>query len=675
MAASAKEIAQLEDLKEQLNYHSHRYYVLDDPELPDAEYDRLFQQLIALETAYPELISADSPTQRVGGTPVSAFPSVTHELPMLSLDNAFNDDDMRQFERRILERLDTAEPVQFACEPKYDGIAISLLYRDGVLQRGATRGDGETGEDISQNVKTIRSIPMRLRGEGYPSLLEVRGEIYMPHHGFATLNKLAAERGEKGFVNPRNAASGSLRQLDSKITATRPLVMCAYGVGRHEGGALPDNHFEILQRLGDWGFFLSDHRRLVTGIEACLAYYNDLAMLRSSLSFDIDGIVFKVNEVALQQTLGFVSRAPRWAIAYKFPAQEEMTLLKNVEFQVGRTGAITPVAKLEPVFVGGVTVSNATLHNRDEIERLGVRIGDTVIIRRAGDVIPQVVSVVASKRPDDAQTIEFPLQCPVCQSPVVAKEGESAYRCTGGIVCEAQRKEAIKHFASRNAMDIDGLGDKIVEQLVDEGLIHSVADLYRLQKHQLVALERMGEKSAENLLSSLENSKKTRLARFIFALGIREVGQATARNLALHFGSLQAIREASVEQLLEVKDIGPVVAAFILDFFSQEQNNQVIDALIANGVQWQESAPMAQAELPLQGKVFVLTGSLESMSRDQGKEKLQRLGAQVAGSVSSKTNYVVAGPGAGSKLAKAQSLGVEVLDETAFLALLHEYDS
>jgi len=674
MKASSEIIERLQDLKEQLIYHGHRYYVLDDPEIPDAEYDRLFHELKRLEHEYPELASADSPTQRVGGAPLTEFRSVKHELAMLSLDNAFNGDDLRAFDLRVKDRLGSEAVVEYACEPKYDGIAISLLYRDGVLERGATRGDGETGEDITQNVRTIGSIPLRLNGSGYPAVLEVRGEIYMPHDGFAALNARALANDEKVFVNPRNAASGSLRQLDSTITATRPLVMCAYSVGLVEGGELPGEHLQILAKLGEWGFFLSEHRRAALGADQCLEYYTHMETIRDQLPFDIDGIVFKVNRIDLQAKLGFVSRAPRWAIAHKFPAQEELTMLNDVEFQVGRTGAITPVAKLDPVFVGGVTVSNATLHNRDETLRLGVKIGDTVIVRRAGDVIPKVVSVVTSKRPDDATDIVFPVSCPVCESPVASKEGEAVYRCTGGIVCEAQRKEAIKHFASRNAMDIDGLGDKIVEQLVDNGLIHSIADLFGLALDSVAQLERMAEKSAQNLLDALALAKETTLARFIYALGIREVGQATARNLAKHYGKLAKIRVADEEALQKVDDIGPVVAGFIVDFFQQAQNNRIVDQLIERGVHWDEFE-VEEVILPLDGKTFVLTGSLETMGRNEAKERLQDLGAKVAGSVSAKTHCVVAGPGAGSKLAKAESLGLDIMDEPAFVAFLEGFSS
>ncbi len=668
-------IKRLEALKSQLYYHGHRYYVLDDPEIPDAEYDRLFQELKTLEHENPELITTDSPTQRVGASPVDAFSSVKHEMPMLSLDNVFDETGLRAFDTRIKERLKTDEAIHYACEPKYDGIAVSLLYRDGVLERGATRGDGQTGEDITQNVRTIGSIPMRLIGEGYPNVLEVRGEIYLPHKGFRALNENAQNLGEKIFANPRNAAAGSLRQKDPSVTATRPLVMCAYSVGWHDGGELPDTHLDILAKLADWGFLVSAYRRSAEGIEDCIEYHRYLGGERDNLPFDIDGIVFKVNDLALQETLGFVSRAPRWAIAYKFPAQEEMTRLNDVKFQVGRTGAITPVAKVEPVVVGGVTVSNVTLHNSDEIDRLDLHLGDTVVVRRAGDVIPQVVSVVKSKRVNNAQPISFPSACPVCQSPIAKKEGEVAYRCSGGIVCGAQRKEAIKHFASRNAMDIEGLGDKIVEQLVDAGLIQSIADLYTLDRTVLVQLERMGEKSVDNLLTAIEKSKQTTLGRFLFALGIREVGQTTARNLALHFGSLDALRQADEETLQSINDIGPVAASFIVEFFAQAQNNNIVDALLAAGIVWDVITPVKPDEQPLSGQTYVLTGTLETMSRDEGKERLQALGAKVSGSVSAKTHCVVAGPGAGSKLTKAESLGVKVIDEAAFLTLLADLEA
>jgi DNA ligase (NAD+) len=660
-------------LRERLNSWNYQYYVLDQPSVPDAEYDRVFRRLSELEGAHPELLRSDSPTQRVGGTPVDRFSQVKHEMPMLSLDNAFNEKDMLDFNRRLQERLGApAKQLEFACEPKLDGIAVSLLYRDGVLERAATRGDGTTGEDITHNVRTIPSVPLHLRGSDYPPVLEVRGEIYMPRAGFDELNARAAEAGEKTFVNPRNAAAGSLRQLDARVTAQRPLEMCSYGVGLVSGGELPGDHASVLQCLQQWGLRINAESRVVRGIEACDQYYLDLAARRDELPYDIDGIVFKVNDLGLQQQLGFVSRAPRWAIARKFPAQEEMTRLLGVEFQVGRTGAITPVARLEPVFVGGVTVSNATLHNSDEIERLGVQIGDTVIIRRAGDVIPKVVSVVLAQRPHDARAIAFPTSCPVCGSALERAEDEAIVRCMGGLVCAAQQKAAIKHFASRRAMDIEGLGDKLVEQLVDEGLVVNVASLYRLQRDELLQLERMGEKSADNLLAALQESKETTLPRFIFALGIREVGEATALALARHFGSWEAMVDASEERLLEVSDVGPVVADHLRQFFDSTSSVAVVNDLRAAGVRWQD-LPVAASDLPLSGQTWVVTGKLEQMGRDEARAHLQTLGAKVASSVSAKTTRVVAGPGAGSKLGKALELDIDVIDEAAFLAFLSDH--
>ncbi|MCP5166680.1 MAG: NAD-dependent DNA ligase LigA [Pseudomonadales bacterium] len=667
----ASEIVREADaLRERLDNWNYQYYVLDRPTVPDAEYDRCMQRLQQLEAQYPALQRPDSPTQRVGAAPLDKFRQVSHELPMLSLDNAFNEQDMLDFNRRLLDRLGAGhEPLEFACEPKLDGIAVSLLYRDGLLVRGATRGDGSTGEDITHNVRTIASIPLRLRGSGYPAVLEVRGEIYLPRAGFEELNEAARQRGDKTFVNPRNAAAGSLRQLDARITARRPLQMCCYGVGQVQGGELPGAHSQVLECLQHWGLRINALSRVVRGIEACDDYYRELAEQRAELPYDIDGIVFKVNDLGLQQRLGFVSRAPRWAIARKFPAQEEMTRLLDVEFQVGRTGAITPVARLEPVFVGGVTVSNATLHNADEIARLGLRLGDTVVVRRAGDVIPQIVSVVPERRPAGAAAIAFPQTCPVCGSPVERTGEEAVLRCMGGLVCAAQQKAAIRHFASRRAMDIEGLGDKLVDQLVDEGLVDNVAALYRLQREQLLGLERMGEKSADNLLQALERSKHTSLARFIFALGIREVGEATALSLARHFGSWKALAQAPEEQLLQVSDVGPVVADHLVQFFDSPSSMAVVEQLRAAGVSWPDLAVSA-ADLPLSGQTWVVTGKLEAFSRDEAKARLQALGAKVAGSVSAKTTCVVAGPGAGSKLARATELGVEVLDETTFLARL-----
>jgi DNA ligase (NAD+) len=664
-------LQEIQFLREQLDFWNYQYYVLDQPTVPDAEYDRCMQRLLALEAANPQSFRADSPSQRVGAQPLTQFGQVIHEVPMLSLDNAFNAQDMENFNRRLLDRLgDDGRSLEFACEPKLDGIAVSLLYRGGELQRAATRGDGTTGEDITHNVRTIRSIPLRLRGEGFPALLEVRGEIYMPKAGFERLNNRAREHGEKTFVNPRNAAAGSLRQLDARITAQRPLEMCCYGVGAVEEGALPDRHSQVLESLGNWGLKINAESKVVHGIEACDAYYQALAERRNTLPYDIDGIVFKVNELPLQQRLGFLSRAPRWAIARKFPAQEEITQLLDVEFQVGRTGAITPVARLEPVFVGGVTVSNATLHNRDEIDRLGVQIGDTVIVRRAGDVIPQIVSVLLERRPADTRPVVFPASCPVCQSAIEREPGEATLRCMGGLVCAAQQKAAIKHFASRRALDIDGLGDKLVEQFVDEGLVGNVAGLYTLSKDQLLHLDRMGEKSADNLLVALQESKHTTLPRFIFALGIREVGEATARSLARHFGDWSTLVAASEQQLLEVDDVGPVVADHLRQFFDSASNMQVVQSLLEAGVNWPEFERQSGQNLPLAGQTWVVTGKLEALGREDAKAHLLALGAKVAGSVSPKTTCVVAGPGAGSKLARADELGVNVIDEQSLLEIL-----
>ncbi|MAY37596.1 MULTISPECIES: NAD-dependent DNA ligase LigA [Spongiibacter] len=664
--------ARLEALRKQLHEHSYRYYVLDEPIIPDVEYDRLFRELQDIEREHPEWRSDDSPTQRVGAEPLSSFSQVRHETPMLSLDNVFSEQELRDFDRRVRGRLDDGQAFHYACEPKLDGIAVSLLYVDGVLVRGATRGDGRVGEDITHNVRTVDSIPLKLQGEGWPVELEVRGEIYMPRQGFEALNMRAREEGSKTFVNPRNAAAGSLRQLDSRITASRPLEMCCYGVVASDDN-LFSSHSGALAQLKRWGFLTSVELAVVDDIEACLAYYEQLLSRRDQLAYDIDGIVFKVDELALQEQLGFVSRAPRWAIAHKFPAQEEVTTLRDVEFQVGRTGAVTPVAKLEPVFVGGVTVSNATLHNLDEIERLGVKLGDTVIVRRAGDVIPQVVQVVTERRGDDVRDIVIPSCCPVCESPLERAPGEAVLRCTGGLVCAAQRKEGIKHFASRKAMDIDGLGDKLVEQMVEAGLIDSVADLFRLEQAQLSGLERMGEKSAQNLLEALKKARNTTLPRFLFALGIREVGEATAGNLAKHFVSLEALMAADEEQLLAVDDVGPIVASHIHSFFATDHNREIIRQLREQGVHWPEER-IEEGEQPLAGQTWVLTGNLESMTRSEAKEKLQALGAKVAGSVSAKTDCVAAGANAGSKLKKAEELGVKVIDEGGLLAVLSGQD-
>ncbi|TDG13898.1 NAD-dependent DNA ligase LigA [Seongchinamella unica] len=666
--------AEVLQLREQLREWNYRYYVLDDPSVPDAEYDRCLRRLQEIESQCPELVTTDSPTQRVGAQPLDQFRQVAHEVPMLSLDNAFDAAELVSFDRRLRDRLKDAEtPIEYCCEPKLDGIAVSLLYRDGALERGATRGDGTTGEDITHNVRTIPSIPLHLRGEDYPQVLEVRGEIYMPRAGFELVNQQAREEGSKPFVNPRNAAAGSLRQLDARITARRRLEMCCYSVGLVEGGQLPGEHSAVLDCLHRWGLRINSESRVVKGIEACEEYYNYLAGRRDALPYDIDGIVYKVNRLDLQRKLGFVSRAPRWAIARKFPAQEEMTRLLGVEFQVGRTGAITPVARLEPVFVGGVTVSNATLHNSDEIARLGVMIGDTVIVRRAGDVIPQVVSVVKDRRPADAVPVIFPTECPVCGSVTERAADEAVIRCMGGLVCAAQQKAAIKHFVSRRAMDIDGLGDKLVAQLVDQGLVENVAGLYRLEKEQLLGLERMGEKSVNKLLAAIEKSKKTTLPRFIFALGIREVGEATALNLARHFGSWEKLVAASEAQLLQVDDVGPVVADHLRQFFDSEAGMSVAQSLRDQGVSWPDIEVTEAGELPLAGQTWVVTGKLEVMGRNEAKAALQALGARVAGSVSAKTHCVVAGPGAGSKLDKARELAIEVIDEAAFVALLESH--
>ena len=674
MAVSKDVVDQIESLREQIRHHNYLYHVLDAPEIPDIEYDRLVRNLQALEEDHPDLVTPDSPTQRVGATPIEAFGTVEHRLPMLSLDNAFSADEVRDFHRRVVGRLELADEgktLAYAAEPKLDGAAVSLLYVNGTLQQGATRGDGRRGEDITHNVRTIDAIPLKLIGDDYPETLEVRGEIFMPKAGFEAYNKRARETGEKTFVNPRNAAAGSLRQLDPKLTAERPLDIYVYSVGIVEGREMPDSHNDVLDQLQAWGLKTCPERRVVRGIDGCLAYYEELGARRELLSYEIDGVVYKVNSRAEQRELGFVSRAPRWALAHKFPAQEEMTVLKGVEFQVGRTGALTPVARLEPVFVGGVTVSNATLHNMDEVHRKDVRIGDTVIVRRAGDVIPEVVSVIENRRPKGARRVKLPARCPVCDSAVVREEGEAVARCTGGLFCSAQRVEALKHFVSRRAMDIDGLGAKLIEQLVNIGRIKTPAGLYYLTKDELTSLERMGEKSAQNLIDAIEHSKETTLARFLYSLGIREVGEATAASVAEHFGGLDGIIAATEEELEMVPDVGPVVAARIRAFFDEEHNREVIARLRKAGVHWKETEPRASPkDGPLAGKVIVLTGTLESMTRDEAKDRIQALGGKVTGSVSKKTDFVIYGDKAGSKLKKAQDLEVETLDEEQFYALL-----
>jgi DNA ligase (NAD+) len=658
------------ELRHLINKYNYLYYVTDNPEVTDSEYDRLFNELKQIEADYPELATVDSPTQRVGGEALDKFSQVTHALPMLSLDNVFDAEEFIAFDQRVRDWLNSTETQVYAAEPKLDGLAISIRYEKGVLVQAATRGDGAVGEDVTINVRTIPTVPLTLSGENIPEVVEIRGEIFMPKAGFEKLNQSQIAADKKPFVNPRNAAAGSLRQLDSKITASRPLAIYCYGIGEIKGMTQPESHSAAMKQLKQWGCRISPELQQVNGVQGALDYIAYLGEKRDSLPYDIDGVVFKVDSVALQQRLGFVARAPRWAIAYKFPAQEEMTVVEGIEIQVGRTGALTPVARLKPVFVGGVTVSNATLHNEDEIRRKDVRVGDTVIVRRAGDVIPEVVQVVLSKRP--AATFEFvmPTTCPVCQSEVERIEGEAVARCSGGLFCGAQRKEAIKHFASRKAMDIDGLGDKLVEQLVDAGLIDDVADLFHLTVEQLASLERMGEKSAENLVNALNAAKQTKFARFLYSLGIREVGEATARSLALHFLNLDTLEQANEEALVEIEDVGPVVAHHIVTFFAQDHNREVIDRLLQAGVNWPVEQKL-ESDSELSGKTVVLTGTLEQLSRSEAKEKLLVLGAKVAGSVSKKTDFVVAGRDAGSKLTKAESLGITVVDETTLIEWLN----
>ncbi|KRS22983.1 NAD-dependent DNA ligase LigA [Alishewanella sp. WH16-1] len=666
---------QIAQLRRQLEQYNYQYYVLDAPSVPDAEYDRLYRELQQLEQQHPELITADSPTQRVGGAPLAKFSQVSHQVPMLSLDNAFDDSDFLAFVKRMQDRLDFAGDFSFCAEPKLDGLAVSIRYEHGVLVQAATRGDGSTGEDITANIRTIRAIPLRITGE-VPPVLEVRGEVFMPISGFERLNTDAKARGEKVFANPRNAAAGSLRQLDPAVTAKRPLMFYAYAVGQlDDPGMLLNNrcHYQRLQQLKKWGLPVCPEIRLVEGAEAALAYYQQILAKRSALPYEIDGVVVKVSNLAQQQALGFVARAPRWAIAFKFPAQEMLTTLLDVDFQVGRTGAITPVARLEPVNVGGVMVSNATLHNQDEINRLGVQIGDKVIVRRAGDVIPQIVAVVMEQRPADTRPVIFPDTCPVCGSAVERVSGEAVARCSGGLYCAAQLKESLKHFVSRKALDIEGLGDKLVEQLVEQQLVKTPDAIFELDMPSLVGLERMGEKSALKLLNAIKAAKSTTLPRFIYALGIREVGEATALNLANHFASLDALMAASIEQLLAVSDVGTVVAEHLYHFFREPHNQQVVSALLAQGLHWPAIALQQVTEQPLSGQTIVLTGTLSSMGRDEAKALLQRLGAKVSGSVSAKTHAVIAGENAGSKLAKASELQVPVWDEQQMLDLFKQY--
>ncbi len=662
--------ARHEELRKTLNYHLHRYHVLDAPEIADAEYDRLFDELVALEAAHPELITPDSPSQRVGGAPSDQFDKVTHEVAMLSLDKCTTDEELGSWIARCAGRLDDPGAMSFTCEPKIDGVAVSLIYENGLLALAATRGDGQTGEDITANVRTIKSVPLRLDAEDLPPRFEVRGEVYIPNEDFQAFNARAAELGDKPMINPRNGAAGSLRQLDPKITAQRPLTMFCYSLGWADGGWQPATHAEVMSKLGDWGLRINDRLHEVATLEECMAYIDALQQDRSTLGYDIDGVVIKVNQLALQQELGAVTRKPRWAIAFKYPAEEATTQVQNVEFQVGRTGSITPVARLTPVFVGGVTVSNATLHNMDEIARLDLQIGDWVMIRRAGDVIPQVVSVIESRRGKDVRPVVLPSACPSCGSDIVQPEDEAVARCSASHnVCPAQRKEGLKHFASRLAMDIDGLGDKLVEQMVDEGLINHAGDLYRLTVDEVAGLERMGEKSAQNLVDALSASKATTLARFIYALGIREVGEATALNLASHFGGLDELMAADADALEGVDDVGPIVAAKIVEFFTNADNRAVVEDLVEQGIHWPAPERRSEADA-LAGQTWVLTGTLERMTRNDAKALLVGLGAKVAGSVSAKTSQVVAGPGAGSKLAKATELDVPVMDEDQFVEFL-----
>jgi len=667
-------------LRKQIAEYDYWYYVQDSPRVPDAEYDKLFRELQALETQHPELLTPDSPTQRVGGKPLDMFQPVRHVVPMLSIrtETDISDQGAVAFDMRVRRELglsDNDPPIEYVCELKFDGLAINLRYEQGRLVQAATRGDGETGEDVTQNVRTIHQIPLRLEG-GCPAVLEVRGEVYMRRDAFEKYNERQREQGLPALVNPRNGAAGSIRQLDPALAARRPLRFFAYGLGEKvEGWDWRATHKEVLDQLAAWGFPVNHECRVVQGAQGLVEFHRRIEAMRDSLPFDIDGVVYKVNSIALQEKLGFVSREPRWAVAHKFPAEEQLTVLRDIEIQVGRTGKLTPVAKLEPVFVGGTTVSNATLHNEGEIRRKDVHIGDTVIVRRAGDVIPEVVGVLAERRPADARAFVMPTTCPVCGSHVVREEGEADARCTGGLFCAAQRKQAILHFAGRRAMDIEGLGDKLVEQLVDEKIIHSLPDLYRLDTATLAALERMAEKSAQNIVAALKKSQSTTLNRFLFALGIRHVGESTAKDLARHFGTLDAIMQAGAEQLLAVPDVGPVVAQSIVDFFGEAHNREVVQQLRALGVHWAEHEGVSTQVLPLSGKTFVLTGTLASMSRDEAKSRLEALGAKVAGSVSKKTDCVVAGAEAGSKLDKARELNVPVWDEQQLLEQLKEYES
>ena len=669
MAELTKIKKRVEELRAEINEHNYRYYVLDAPVISDAQYDKLLRELQVLEQEHPELITPDSPTQRVGATPAKEFGEVRHKVPMTSMDNAFDESEARDWDERVRKGLGTDKAIHYTAEPKFDGTSISLRYEDGVLVSAGTRGDGTTGEDVTQNVRTIPSVPLRLLGADWPPLLEVRGEIVIPKKNFEKLNAEQLKQGGKVFANPRNAAAGSLRQLDSRITAARPLSFFPWGLGEVNGGEVPEQYSGVVGKLRDWGFRTTDLFKQVKGAEGCLEYYASIGARRDRLPFEIDGVVYKVDDLPARDKLGYTARAPRWAIAHKFPAQEETTVVEDIQASVGRTGVVTPVAVLKPVHVSGVTVTHATLHNQDEVERKDVRIGDTVIVRRAGDVIPEVVGVISEKRPHLTRKWHMPKKCPECGSEVVREEGEAAHRCMGGLFCPAQRMGALLHFASRRAMDIEGLGDKLVEQLVDTGLVKTVADLYRLTRDRLAELERMGDKSAQNLIEQIDKSKATTLPRLLHALGIPQVGEATALALARHFGDLDPILDADEEQLQEIDGIGPNVAAEIRSFFHQKHNREVIEKLVKGGVRWEKIVISRKAQ-PLAGKTFVLTGTLATLTRDEAKEKLQALGAKVAGSVSKKTDYVIVGEEAGSKADKAMALDIPMLDEKAFLKLL-----
>jgi len=676
MTASAATRKKIESLCNEIRHHNYLYHVLDDPQLPDVAYDRLISELVALEKKYPDLIAPDSPTQRVGAEPIKTFGTVQHQIAMLSLANVFSDEELQAFHDRITDRLDIqdgASELAYSAEPKVDGAAVSLQYKNGQLVCGATRGDGTTGEDVTHNVRTITSVPLKLLGKGYPSTLEVRGEVFMSRAGFQEFNELARQQGKKTFINPRNAAAGSLRQLDPRLTAERPLDIYIYSIGWVDGGSMPDRHSSILGCLQEWGLNICPEGKVVIGIKGCLEFYTAISKRRDALNYDIDGVVYKVDRLDYQQNLGYVSRAPRWAIAHKFPAQEEITVVRDIEFQVGRTGAITPVARLQPVFVGGVTVSNATLHNMDELHRKDVRIADTVIVRRAGDVIPEIVSVIRQKGERRKAKVKVPSKCPVCKSKVIRIEGESIFRCTGDLFCEAQRSEALKHFVSRHALNIEGLGSKLIEQLVSIGRIKTPDDIFYLEKEELIEMERIGEKSANNLLEAIERAKDTTLSRFLYGLGIREVGETMAIILAKHYGKLEAIMSANVEELQTIPNVGSVVASHVQVFFSEIHNLDVIQRLRDSGVRWKELKPrVADKDGRLAGKTFVLTGTLVDMTRDEAKDRIQVLGGKLTGSVSRNTDFVVYGDNPGSKLMKAQKLGINIIDHIGFRKLLSD---